>query len=547
MCSPSRSTAARSLAVQGEPQPGHLDRLLRLAQPRCRARRRPRLPRAARRQGARARPEDGSRRVDAPARPVGEGPDDHRGTALPRREDLHRRRRGGLRDAGIPRGDGRVHGASEWRFYTIPAPASPGRDVARGRRLRKGRRLDLGDAGVRQGARTCSMSRRQRRERLVRRRPAGRQPVCGVDRGDRPRAGEVPLALPGGAPRHLGPRRAEARWCSFDSHGRPRRASPRPARRLAVPARPRDREASVRDRREAGAPGARNRRRRRRSRSRATASPSPTPPDSPGDRAGEKPDPDAAKKLTFKVVPAETMYYAPPSTTNASRSMPGAAGGDNWEPSSYSPKTHMFYVCSAVQTVGGWQGSAASSKEGKLLRHRRPSPAPPATESSGTFTAIDAPNGERRRGRRSGPSPATAARSRRQATSSSSAAEPVSSRPTTPRNGELLWSFQTGAGANDAATDVRAGRQAIRRLPRGRATRLQATRARRQLWLFSLERHGRPGRGARHGHRHRARGRGRRRGGHAEAATRRPARGSSPTNCAGCHGAIGPAATAAPT
>ena len=84
-----------------------LDRLLRLAEPRRRDRRRPRVPGPARRQGRRARPADGQRALDEAAREVAARPDDHCGADLRRRQDLHRRRRRGVRHALVPRGDGR--------------------------------------------------------------------------------------------------------------------------------------------------------------------------------------------------------------------------------------------------------------------------------------------------------------------------------------------------------------------------------------------------------------------------------------------------------
>ena len=53
-------------------------------------------------------------------------------------------------------------------------------------------------------------------------------------------------------------------------------------------------------------------------------------------------------------------------------------------------------------------------------------------------------------------------------------------------NGELLWSFQTGAGANNDGDHLRARRQAVRRLLRGRQLAGRHA-ARRQPWLFSLD------------------------------------------------------------
>ena len=122
------------------------------------------------------------------------------------------------------------------------------------RRVPAGRRRDLAGAGVRPGARAPLLLDRQRGARLGRQRPPGRQQVDGVDRRRRGGDGEVPLGLPDGPSRHLGPRRGEPR--------RPLRRLRRPQGRgpgrqdgMALHARPRDGEAPVRHRREAGAPG----------------------------------------------------------------------------------------------------------------------------------------------------------------------------------------------------------------------------------------------------------------------------------------------------
>ena len=57
----------------------------------------------------------------------------------------------------------------------------------------------------------------------------------------------------------------------------------------------------------------------------------------------------AAKNLP--VVVAKEMF-TPPSTKHMLIYTPGPQGGNNWEPTSYSQDTQMFYVCAAVQTVG---------------------------------------------------------------------------------------------------------------------------------------------------------------------------------------------------
>ena len=72
----------------------------------------------------------------------------------------------------------------------------------------------------------------------------------------------------------------------------------------------------------------------------------------------------------------------------------------------------------------------------------------------------------------------------------------------------MLWSFQTGAGANDtAAVFEQDGKQYVAFLSAGNS--LMASAHGDSLWLFVARRHARPGAGARAPARHRARGRGR--------------------------------------
>ena len=116
-----------------------------------------------------------------------------------------------------------------WTFYTIPGPGEPGHDTwpkdNDAWKLR--RRRDLADAGRRSRARPALFLDRQCRSGLQRRLPRRRQPVRGVDAGDRARDREVSLALPAGASRHLGLRRGQSRR----PHGRERR---RPHARKAI-------------------------------------------------------------------------------------------------------------------------------------------------------------------------------------------------------------------------------------------------------------------------------------------------------------------------
>ena len=114
---------------------------------------------------------------------------------------------------------------------------------------------------------------------------------------------------------------------------------------------------------------------------------------------------------------------------------------------------------------------------------------------TGYFGAWTPPTGKSC-GRSAGPSRATRARSRRRAGSSSSAGTAASSQAYDAENGEQLWSFQTGAGANSTVTVFEHdGKQYLAFLAGGNA--LAATPHGDNLWLFSLDGTLGPGRGGR--------------------------------------------------
>jgi alcohol dehydrogenase (cytochrome c) len=189
----------------------------------------------------------------------------------------------------------------------------------------------------------------------------------------------------------------------------------------------------------------------------------------------------AAKELP--VVVAKDMF-TPVSTKHMLIYRPGPQGGNNWEPSSYNPDTRMFYVCAAVQTVGV---AAADLEfvEGKSFAGIGAIAGIGYNESSGTLTAIDATDGSVAWqktwpdacysgtvttagnlvfvGRNNGDLQAYDARS-----------------------GDQLWSFQTGAGANDTvAVFEQDGKEYVAFLSAGNS--LMASAHGDSLWLFSLD------------------------------------------------------------
>ena len=158
------------LGVQGEPRPEDQHRLLRLAQPRRRARRRQGLPRPARRQARRARPDDRQVALEDAVGDWQERVHDHGRAALLRRPASTRGISGG--EFCDPRARSppttRRPASEVWRFYTDPRPGrdratTPGRPGQR----RRGSTAapGLADAGRRPRARAALLLDRQRRAR----------------------------------------------------------------------------------------------------------------------------------------------------------------------------------------------------------------------------------------------------------------------------------------------------------------------------------------------------------------------------------------------
>ena len=242
----------------------------------------------------------------------------------------------------------------------------------------------------------------------------------------------------------------------------------------------------------------------------------------------------AAKQLP--VVVAQEMF-TPPSTKHMLIYTPGPQGGNNWEPTSYNQDTHMFYVCAAVQTVGVLAADL-DFVEGKSFAGIGAIAGIGYNESPGTLTAIDATNGSVAWqktwsdacysgtvttkgnlvfvGRNNGDLQAYDA-----------------------RNGNQLWSFQTGAGANDTVSVFEQdGKQYVAFLSAGNS--LMASPHGDSLWLFSLDgtMGPAPAPGAGSGTEHAGQGGG---GGGGQQTTGDAAAGKTvfSDNCAGCHGVDG--------
>jgi quinohemoprotein ethanol dehydrogenase len=193
-----------------------------------------------------------------------------------------------------------------------------------------------------------------------------------------------------------------------------------------------------------------------------------------------------AKSGTLKVIKQTTPYQ--PYWKTMVALTPGPQGGTNWQPSSYNPNTHMFYVCAQSGTVGYTADTGKPAKQKEVAQITTGSTLTVAGgfgTNPGTFTAIDATTGkivwQKRWAESCYAGSATTKGNivfigrndgRLQAYNAT--------------NGRLLWNFQTGAGANDAPTIFRwNGHEYVAFFAAGNA--LAATPHGDNLWLFGLD------------------------------------------------------------
>ena len=216
---------------------------------------------------------------------------------------------------------------------------------------------------------------------------------------------------------------------------------------------------------------------------------------------------------------------------------PGPQGGTNWQPSSYNPNTHMFYVCAQSGVTGNTatteqpatkQGDVAQVALGGTLTI-----AGGFGENMGTFSADRRDDGQDRLAEEVARVVLRRLDDDEAATSSSSAATTAELQAYNATNGDPLWSFQTGAGANNAPTIFEQNGKRVRRVLR-RRQRARRFAARRQPLALLARRHSsaprRPARApASSMRRHRRRRRQDRRRRRRQRRPRRPARSSSPT------------------
>jgi len=161
---------------------------------------------------------------------------------------------------------------------------------------------------------------------------------------------------------------------------------------------------------------------------------------------------------------------------------PSAAGGDNWPPSSYDPQSHMYYVCSQ-NSAQGFQIASQSFRAGTTYTGSTVF-AFAGFNAPGNLTAYDMTTG-RIAWQRSFPDACYSGavttagnlvfvgRNRGQLEAYNAT------------NGNLVWSFQTGAGANSTATVFQLnGQERIAFYSGGNA--LNGSAHGDNLWQFSL-------------------------------------------------------------
>jgi alcohol dehydrogenase (cytochrome c) len=187
-----------------------------------------------------------------------------------------------------------------------------------------------------------------------------------------------------------------------------------------------------------------------------------------------------AAEVPYEV--ARTMY-TPPSTKKLTIYSPGPQGGDNWQPASYNQKTQMFYVCSAVQTVG-IMGAPNPFKPGQSYSGIGALSGLSWTGSTGTFTAIDGNTGKVV-WQHTWPESCysgTSTTAGNLVFVGRNAGQLQAYNATT---GKMLWSFQTGAGANGLPTIFEDGGQEYLAFYAA-GNSLQASPHGDSFWLFGL-------------------------------------------------------------
>jgi glucose dehydrogenase/mono/diheme cytochrome c family protein len=167
---------------------------------------------------------------------------------------------------------------------------------------------------------------------------------------------------------------------------------------------------------------------------------------------------------------------------------PGPQGGTNWQPSSYNPKTHLMYVCAQSGAAGATAGEIGPKQKGGIQQLNIGGTLAVAGgfgSNEGTFSALDVTTG-RIVWQKVWPESCYAG-------STTTAGDIVFIGRSDGRllafnaqDGTQLWSFQVGAGANNAPTVFKHdGKEEVAFYAAGNA--LAASPHGDNLWLFSLD------------------------------------------------------------
>jgi quinohemoprotein ethanol dehydrogenase len=163
----------------------------------------------------------------------------------------------------------------------------------------------------------------------------------------------------------------------------------------------------------------------------------------------------------------------------------GPQGGVNWQPVSYNEKTQMIYVCSSVSWVGFEAARTPFKGAGKSYTGVAGAAGVAWPEGSGTFTAIDATSGKVA-WQKKFPEPCYAGTATTAGGLVFIGRNSGELQAYDAKNGKRLWSFQTGAGANNTATIFQSGgTEFVAFLSGGNS--LAATPHGDSLWLFGLD------------------------------------------------------------
>ena len=214
----------------------------------------------------------------------------------------------------------------------------------------------------------------------------------------------------------------------------------------------------------------------------------------------------------------------------------GPQGGVNWQPVSYNEKTHMIYVCSAVSWVGFEAAKTPFKGAGKSYTGVAGAAGVAWPEGTGTFTAIDATNGKTV-WQKTFPEPCYSGTATTAGNIVFVGRNAGELQAYDAKTGDRLWSFQTGAGANNTPTIFQQhGKEYVAFLAGGNS--LAATPHGDDLWLFGLDGSvgpaAAPGKGT--GVAHAGEGGGKNAAGQGNATAGKTVFAD---NCVACHGATG--------